>query len=322
MTEKNNLESLYNSELKPRLSTLDNQRLTIVNKIKTSILYSLLPIIISIFISIQIQFPIPTIITIGICALISYFKINPLWKDYYKQFKEQVIREIIRFIDDGLSYSPSDRMSQKEFVKCGIYQTGIDRYSGDDYVKGKIESTDIEFSEIHAEYKTTTYDSKGRRQTHWHTIFKGLLFSADFNKVFNVKTYVLTDTAEKMFGFLGTKLQKMNKGRGELVKLENPDFESEFVVYSGDQIESRYILSPSLMERILSFKKQTKKGIQLSFVDSRLYVTVPYSKDLFEPKLFGDIVNFEHIKDYHNDLSLVLDLIQTLNLNTRIWTKE
>ena len=185
MTEKNNLESLYNSELKPRLSTLDNQRLTIVNKIKTSILYSLLPIIISIFISIQIQFPIPTIITIGICALISYFKINPLWKDYYKQFKEQVIREIIRFIDDGLSYSPSDRMSQKEFVKCGIYQTGIDRYSGDDLVVGKIGSTEMEFSEVHAEYKTTTTNSKGQTQTHWHTIFKGLLFSADFNKHFS-----------------------------------------------------------------------------------------------------------------------------------------
>ena len=107
-----------------------------------------------------------------------------------------------------------------------------------------------------------------------------------------------------------------------LVKLENPEFESEFAVYSGDQIESRYILSSSLMERILSFKKQTKKKIQLSFVDSRLYVTVPYSKNLFEPKLFGDIVNFDHIKEYHNDLSLVLDLIQTLNLNTRIWTKE
>ena len=137
-----------------------------------------------------------------------------------------------------------------------------------------------------------------------------------------ILTYVLTDSAEKMFGFLGTKLQKMNKGRGELIKLENPEFESEFVVYSEDQIESRYILSPSLMEKILSFKKQTGKNIQLSFVDSRLFVTVPYGKDLFEPKLFGDIVNFTHIQEYYADLSLVIDLIETLNLNTRIWTKK
>ena len=322
MSDTKNLESLYNSELKPRLSELNNQRASIVNKIKSFALYSIVPIIISIFISIQIQLPIPTIIIIGLSVLISFLKINPLWKEYYKQFKEQVIREIIRFIDDDLSYSPSEKMSQNKFEKCGIFRTGIDRYRGDDYVQGKINSTDIEFSEIHAQYKTTTVDSKGRSQTQWHTIFKGLLFSADFNKNFNTTTYVLTDTAEKMFGFLGTKLQKMNKGRGDLVQLENPEFESEFAVYSGDQIESRYILSPSLMERILAFKKQTKKGIQLSFVDSRLFLTVPYSKDLFEPKLFGDIVNFNHIKEYHNDLSLVIDLIETLNLNTRIWTKE
>ena len=322
MSDINNLESLYNSELKPKLSELDNHRVNIISNIKRYTLYSIIPISISIFVSIQIEFPIPTIVVVGLSVLISFFKINPLWKEYRRQFKEQVIKQIIKFIDEGLSYSPSDKMSQSEFMMCGIYRTGIDRYKGDDYVEGKIDSTQIEFSEVHAEYKTTTVDSKGRTQTHWHTIFKGLLFSADFNKNFNTKTYVLTDTAEKMFGFLGTKLQKMNKGRGDLVKLENPEFESEFAVYSGDQIESRYILSPSLMERILSFKKQTKKGIQLSFVKSRLYVTVPYSKDLFEPKLFGDIVNFNHIKDYHNDLSLVLDLVQTLNLNTRIWTKE
>ena len=322
MSDINNLESLYNSELKPKLSELDNQRVNIISNIKRYTLYSIIPIAISIFISIQIEFPIPTIVVVGLSVLISFFKINPLWKEYRRQFKEQVIKQIIKFIDEGLSYSPSEKMSQSKFMMCGIFRTGIDRYKGDDYVEGKIDSTQIEFSEIHAEYKTTTIDSKGRTQTHWHTIFKGLLFSADFNKNFNTKTYVLTDTAEKMFGFLGTKLQKMNKGRGDLVKLENPEFESEFAVYSGDQIESRYILSPSLMERILSFKKQTKKGIQLSFVESRLYVTVPYSKDLFEPKLFGDIVNFDHIKDYHNDLSLVLDLVQTLNLNTRIWTKE
>ncbi|MAQ44171.1 MAG: Galanin [Candidatus Marinimicrobia bacterium] len=322
MSNISNLENLYNSELKPRLSVLNNQRVAIVNKIKKFSLYSIAPIIISIFISIQIHNPIPTIITIVISALISFFKINPLWKEYYKQFKEQVIREIIRFINNDLSYHPSDKMSQSKFTKCGIYRTGIDRYRGDDYVEGKIDSTHIEFSEIHAEYKTTTVDSKGRTQTHWYTIFKGLLFSADFNKNFNTTTYVLTDSAEKMFGFLGTKLQKMNKGRGELIKLENPEFESEFVVYSEDQIESRYILSPSLMEKILSFKKQTGKNIQLSFVDSRLFVTVPYGKDLFEPKLFGDIVNFTHIQEYYADLSLVIDLIETLNLNTRIWTKK
>ena len=322
MSDINNLETLYNTELKPRLSELDNKRTHIIGQIKRYVLYSIIPLVIAILISIMIQLPYPIVIVVIFFVVLSIVKINPLWKEYHKEFKEQVIKQIIKFINESLSYSPSNSISKNEFTKCGIFRTHIDRYRGDDYVEGTLASTHVEFSEVHAEYKTQTRDSKGRRRTHWHTIFKGLLFSADFNKEFNVKTYVLTDTAEKMFGFLGEKFQKMNKSRGELVKLEHPEFESEFVVYSGDQIESRYLLSPSLMERILSFKKETKKKIQLSFVSSRLYVAIPYAKDLFEPKLFGDIVDFKHIQEYYNDLNLVINLVETLNLNTRIWTKE
>ena len=76
------------------------------------------------------------------------------------------------------------------------------------------------------------------------------------------------------------------------------------------------------MEKILSFKKQTNKNIQLSFVDRRLYVAIPYSKALFEPRLFGDMINFSDIQEYHDDLNLVISIAETLNLNTRIWTKK
>ena len=319
MPAKKNLEGLYENNLKPKLSKLDNQRVKVASKIKKFAAFSIIPLTLSIFISVNITGnELPLLAAVGICVWIYFSKINPFWQDYRKAFKEQVIREIINFIDDRFTYSPSKKMSLSEFKKTGIFLMRVDRYRGDDHIEGKIDSTHVEFSEVHAEY--TTKDNKGR--THYHTIFKGLLFSADFNKNFNVKTYILTDIAEKMFGFLGTKLQKMNKRRGQLVKLENIEFEKEFAVYSEDQIESRYILSPSLMERILSFKKQTKKSIQMSFVDTRLYIAVPYRKNLFEPKLFGDIVDFKNIQEYHDDLNLVLDLIETLNLNTRIWTKK
>ena len=147
-------------------------------------------------------------------------------------------------------------------------------------------------------------------------------FSADFSKNFNAQTFVLTDTAEKLFGFLGTKFQKINKSYGELVKLEDPDFEEKFVVYSNNQTEARYLLSPSLMRRIVNFAEKSKKKIQLSFVDSRLYIAIPFNKSLFEPKLFGEIVGIDHVREYYLDLLLANDLVDDLNLNIRIWSKE
>ena len=323
IANKESLEYFYNSKFKNQLSDLNEKRLEIVGIIKKYGLIFILLISVSLYLSFFYDSGIILIVfSIFFMVMLGYFKIHPLWRSYRAEFKEKVIRKIINFIDESLSYNPSEKLSLVEFQKSGIFKTGVDRYKGDDYVHGKIGSTQVEFSEVHAEYKTTTVNSKGRTQTHWHTIFKGLLFSVDFNKHFNVKTYVLTDTAEKMFGFLGKKLQSINFSRDDLINLENPDFEKQFVVYSADQIEARYILSPSLMERILDFKNQTKKNIQMSFVENKLFVVVPYRKNLFEPRLFGDIVDFNHIQEYYNDLVLVLDLVKTLNLNSRIWTKD
>ena len=316
-----NFRELYSTTLVPKLTELDKTRKSILDLIKKHILISLVPLGIFGYISVLYETPIPIGIVAVACIGYAFYKINPLWSSYYSAFKQQVIKQIIHFIDDTLTYSPTDCISRGRFEECGIFRTHIDRYSGDDLVTGKIGSTDMKFSEVHAEYKTQTTDSKGRTQTHWHTIFKGLLFSADFNKHFSVSTYVLTDTAEKLFGSFGTKFQKFS-GHGDLVKLEDPEFEKSFVVYSSDQTEARYILSSSLMKRILDYKIKSKKNIQLSFVSSRLFVAVPYGKDLFEPKLFGEITDFESVEEYYNDLNLVLELIEDLNLNTRIWTKE
>lgn len=322
MKSIDDLKLFYNSSLQDELVDLNKQRLLVVSEIKKIVGLGLIAIAIGVAIFyvtnvIQIM-PIPLVLVV----IYAYFKLSNPIAHYKQEFKSRIIHSIIKFIDNSLQYFPTDKLSRDFFQKCGIFKHRIDRYNGDDLVTGTLGATQVEFSEIHAEYKTTTTDSKGRTSTQWHTIFKGLLFSADFNKNFNINTFVLTDTAEKLFGFLGKKLQSISKSHGDLVSLENPEFEKSFVVYSRDQIEARYLLTPVLMEKILEFKNKSAKNIQLSFVDSRLFVTLPYSRDLFEPKIFGEIIGFENIRDYYEDLNLAVSLVEELNLNTRIWTKD
>jgi len=71
----------------------------------------------------------------------------------------------------------------------------------------------------------------------------------------------------------------MFTARGELIKLEDPEFEKEFCVYGINQIESRYIFSTSLMHRILEFKRKWNTKIYLSFVDSKLYIAIGIKKE-------------------------------------------
>ena len=262
------------------------------------------------------------LISLVIAAVLSGIAFFLNTKSYKRNFKDQVVRAVIKAYQEDLRYEPRGYIGEHSFRQSKLFLKGIDRYKGEDFVSGRRDKTDFEFSEVHAEYKTHSTDSKGRRKTQWHTIFKGIFFIADFHKDFRTHTVVLPDTAEKLFGFLGKKLQSMNFMRGELIKLEDPEFEDAFCVYGEDQVEARYILSPSLMRRILSCKEKFGSKICLAFLNSMVYVAIETSRNRFEPKVLGSVNDMSLVNEYRYDLDLIVDIVDDLNLNTRIWTKE
>jgi len=254
-----------------------------------------------------------------ICIAAGSYAYKVLTREYVGRFKARVIRRMVEFIDPELTYLADGHVSGARFHSSRIFTRYPDRLRGDDLVRGRVGWTDVEFSEVHAQYKTETTDSKGRKSKKYHTIFKGLFFGADFNKQFRGKTVVLPDTAERLFGGAGGFLQSLNKSRGELVRLEDPEFEKYFVVYGDDQIEARYVLSTSLVQRILGFRKKTGRQVHLSFVGSEVFVAVPYRRSLFEPRVFRKITGFKGIREYFADLQLALGIVEDLDLDTRIW---
>jgi hypothetical protein len=313
------LGNYYNTALMPELLVLEEQRkrvlkkVCLVNGIVILVVVAIAATLIINKIEVQAVFFLGFV---GIVAILGVYKW--LSRDYVKNFKSGVIEKIVEFIDPNLKYQREACIPSVDFVKSKIFNRTPDRHRGDDYVSGTIGKTKIEFSEIHSEY--VTRNSKGRSQ--WHTIFKGLFFVGDFNKHFKGITVVLPDTVEKLFGGFGNFLQKMNSSKGNLIKLEDAEFEKEFAVYSGDQVEARYILSTSLMKRIVDFKKKTGRKIFMSFVGSKIYVAISFSKDLFEPRVFKTIIDFEQVIEYYQDLELAIGIVEDLNLNLRIWTKE
>jgi hypothetical protein len=212
-------------------------------------------------------------------------------------------------------------ISENAYNYSDLFRTRYDRYKGDDFVSGIIEKTDFECSELHTEYKEVTYDSKGNRHESWVTIFKGLFFHADFNKEFHGKTYVSPDVAERLLGKFGQSLQKIS-GPGELVKLEDVDFEKEFVVHSTDQVEARYILTPAIMEAMLRIRRLNNQGVHFSFVGSRVFCALSIRKDLFEPKIFKAGIDISEIENMYHLFEINQIIINELNLNTRIWSKN
>ena len=253
-------------------------------------------------------------------AILAGFAYTGLTKSFTKDFKDQVVSAIVKAYHESFRYRSSPGLSETAFKRSQLFKKGIDRYRSEDYVSGTWGQTAFEFSEVHAEYKTTSSNGK-TTTTHWHTIFKGIYFIADFHKDFRTQTLVLPDTAEKLFGFLGQKLQSLNTSRGSLVKLEDPEFEREFCVYAADQVEARYILSPALMRRILDLRRKCRDKIYLAFIDSRVFVAISSDHNRFEPSIM-EPMDMTTAQGFKRDIDLIVGIIEDLNLNTRIWSKE
>lgn len=318
MKTLDDLKQFYDSVLMPDLPVLEKRRRGILRKIIIVLIITLGLGIGGFGLMMQNMREVgpAAIIPVILCLIIGGGVCALLTRSYVTDFKSLVIEKIVRFIDENLSYEPQRCIDKSTFMLSKIFTTKPNRYKGDDFVSGKVGATQIQFSELNA-----AHESGSGKNRHRHTVFKGIFFMGDFNKDFVGETVVLPDTAEKLFARFGQKLQSLNVFRGQLILLEDPEFEAHFVVYGNDQVEARYILSTSLMARITDFKKKTGKKIYLSFIGSMVFVAISYTRNLFEPKLFTTLLDFGPIKRYYQDLQLVIGIVDDLNLNTRIWSK-
>lgn len=257
-------------------------------------------------------------IILGIGAIIPvafHFSFLKRLKDTYKQ---KVITKIVQSINPTFQYQPKAHISLKDFKKGQLFRGQIDRYTGEDYVTGKLDKTDFRFSEVHAERQHT--DDKGN--TNYSTIFEGLFMIADFHKHFKGITVVVPDRSEKILGgWLGKKIQKMGRGRKGLVYMEDPEFEKAFAVFSTDQIEARYILSTSMLRNILALKDRFNCKVYLAFIDSYVSIAIDWNRNILEPNIRQSLLNETTIEKFVGEILSCLEIIEILNLNTRIWTK-
>lgn len=312
MKSLSELTDFYYKNLFPTLEKLEADRKSLRAKIIIiAIVYTLVFLAIGSIMS--DGYDILLFVYAGIGMLLYKF----LVKDYTKEFKQNIIKPLIHAIDNKLHYLSTSHVSEHLFNRSDLF-SHPDRFNGNDLVRGEIEDIKIQFSDVHAEKKHR--DSKGR--TSWSTIFQGLFIVADFNKNFKGHTVVLPDTAQNMFGdLIGNWLQSKNMARNELIKMDDPKFEKEFVVYSTDQVEARYILSHSLMKKLLHFKHKSKHPLHISFAQNHIHMAIDYDEDLFEPAIFSSLLDYKVAMAYVQTLHLAIGIVQELKLNEKLWSK-
>lgn len=232
-------------------------------------------------------------------------------------YKADVLPNLVKAIgldmgsEQGFQYETNCDVPVSNFRDCCLFPVHSDDYTeGEDLITGKIDKTDFKFCE--ASYQFETEDSDGDKSR--HTVFEGLYFDADFNKFFQGVTLLCT-----------VPLACVPKNFSK-VELENVDFCKLFTVYSTDQVEARYILSTALQERLVNMVKTLKnasgeKKFSISFFNSRMLLLVSSGTNHFEASLFKKL-KLERVRQDFQLIYTMADVINELNLNTRIWTKQ
>lgn len=301
---------LYNT-----LTSLEKERKEVYKKLKITIISILIATIVAMYFFLKI-FGLQVFFMLIIFAsswAIKYIY-TKLTQDFIDDYKAKVIKPLVKSVDKNFKYYPNHHINFDYFNDSNLFPQSPDLYYGDDYIGGVIDGVEIEFCDL---------DIRTKSKNSTHTIFQGLFLVADFNKHFKYNTIVIPDTAQKLFGdMVGNTLQKNNPNRKKLIKMDDIEFERRFVVYGDDEIETKYILSNSMMQRIVKLQKKSGKNILISFRDTKIFVAIEYNRELFEPSIKRSLLKDRSIIRYAQILETMKDIVLDLKLNEKLWSKE
>lgn len=110
-----------------------------------------------------------------------------------------------------------------------------------------------------------------------------------------------------------------DRSKIEKVNLEDLKFDKRFSVFSQDQIEARYLVTPTFMDRLYNLKTAfgTNK-IKCAFFDKRILFAISTNKDVFEiGSFFTSLTDGKKVKEFFNEISSIYEMIEYFKLDEK-----
>lgn len=276
--------------------------------------------------------------------------------------KEKMLADLLRVFGDieWIGHDKSEKNTQdvllndEELDKSGLFINFNTRYTDDEFT-GVFNGVPFIISETNM-----LYINKYGKNKEAIEVFKGVIVSFKFNKIINNRTTISTkgDLTKKNQGaitagmsllagvelfkdgyyahwkvvlilivftltYLFTKyIYKTTEEALDEVKLEDPVFNKRFNVYSSDQVEARYLVTPAFMKRFYDLKVAFKsKNIKCSFYGDKLMIAINTDKNLFEiGNLFKTLNDPSSINDFFRELNSIYSMVEYFKLDEKIYT--
>jgi len=245
----------------------------------------------------------------GICSGF-WFLANKVKKNFEIKVKKGVIESFLAFFGD-FKWMPRESLPREEIEQSKLIGLITD-LKADDYFQGTHKGLKFVISE----FKTWRGRGKQRHQT-----FGGIFVKIDMNKKIQGHTIVTEElsVAKQLTTFNKFPLCGVDSSGLEKVELEDIEFNKMFKVYSTDQVESRYILTTTFMERLKNLKEIYKVcQIKASFFDDSILIAMGCQRDMF---LLGDlnipVTDTGEVQELFDEFISVLSLVDLLHLDSK-----
>lgn len=201
----------------------------------------------------------------GVLALYAW-----LMKSIKGETKDNIVGGICNYVGWHFNAVATDLPDLELLAEYGLLPKGYQKKAkgGIDWNAGKRSSFEDQMSgEAHgAQFTSVETHLERKNDDNWSTVFRGQVMTLTFPRKFLGKTVVLRDKG--MF-------QRKKRGDMKRVGLVDPVFEKIFEAYSTDQVESRYLLDPVFMQKLVDLESSVDgKNIRFGFIDGQLLIVI------------------------------------------------
>lgn len=175
---------------------------------------------------------------IVVLLIVSFLVKGAIDSSFRKPLKSKVISRVISLYGNLYLTSNKNIIKLKDILNLGLFPRAT-RKIDDDIIIGNYQNTNIIISECELEHTV-----RNGKNSHTVTDFAGLIVKLTMNKKFSGITVV------------GMNGDIRPPAGCQSVELESVEFMKNRKVYSTDQIEARYLLTPTFMERLDNLGKR------------------------------------------------------------------
>lgn len=219
-------------------------------------------------------------------------KANKRFKDSYKsKYVVETISSISGFND--LKYYPKDGFSWDDIRNAAVVGCGDKKYfESEDLLFGIYDNVRFKISDV----TSKKYVPRGKK-SRTEIIFDGqVMCFFQFDEMKKSNGHIQIFQKELLSDISGWKAEHE-------IHTENEDFNSRFNVYTSDEHNAYYILTPQRIEKIMEFEKTINEQISISFYDDKMFVAVK-RWSMFDPTTDKPVL--EQVKSIADDVEYIL----------------